>query len=189
MPASDDFAALMQRVLSGCKEAADQLHAEYGPHIRRVVQRHLHRRLRTKFDSSDFVQDVWASFFIDLPTHANFDTPESLVAYLTAMARNKVAHTTRRRMKGSTRNINREQPFASEAGAAGTIDIFQPTPSAEAMGREAWEDLLKRSRPVERRVLTLVRAGKSPDWIADHLGITVRHVRRMIRKAFLEIAS
>src|SRR5579864_1112444 len=83
----DPFRSLLRRVLTGCPEAAEELHRDYGDHIIRVVRRRLPRRLRPKFDSVDFAQDVWASFF---QAEHDFKGPEHLMAFLTRVARTKV---------------------------------------------------------------------------------------------------
>ena len=60
---NDDFRRLMQRVRDGSEEAVWDLVSVYGEAIRRAVRRVLNRNLRSKFDSLDFVQLVWKSFF------------------------------------------------------------------------------------------------------------------------------
>ena len=69
-----EFALLMQSVREGSQEAARTLFERYGPHIRRVVRRKLHQKLRPQFDSVDFVQDVWASFFAQQGRQASFES-------------------------------------------------------------------------------------------------------------------
>lgn len=178
------FANLMQRVLAGCKESAVALHEEYGPHILRAVRRRLHDKLRPKFDSCDFVQDVWASFFTQLPKRMNFGAPEDLVAFLSRMASNKVAEEHRNRLLRQKRNINRETPL--DVGTVNPIDKYQATPSEEMMGKEAWDQLLEKLPVVHRRVVILLREGKSPTRISQDLDISVKTVYRIIRRAFPE---
>src|SRR5688572_23874581 len=67
-----DFSTLMQCVREGSADATKELLDRYGPHVLRVVRRKLNRKLRPKFDSVDFVQDVWASFFTT-PQQLQFD--------------------------------------------------------------------------------------------------------------------
>ena len=86
----DDFRDLMRRVHEGSEDAAWQLVGQYGDPIRRAVRRALNARLRSKFDSLDFVQLVWSSFFRDRGRLDRFNHPEELVAFLVTMARNKV---------------------------------------------------------------------------------------------------
>ena len=59
----DNFVALMRRVREGSEAAAWELVDKYGGHLRRAVRRVLNPMLRSKFDSLDFVQLVWDSFF------------------------------------------------------------------------------------------------------------------------------
>ncbi len=63
LEARQSFRALFQQVLDGSEDAARRLHEEYGPYIAMAVRRKLPAQLRAKYDSLDFVQDVWLSFF------------------------------------------------------------------------------------------------------------------------------
>ena len=65
MVQSSEFRDAIDQICSGSEEAAWNFIETYGPHIQRVVRRRLHQSLRSKFDSVDFVQMVWASFFAD----------------------------------------------------------------------------------------------------------------------------
>lgn len=180
-----DFPGLIRRVQHGCTEAARELHELYGPHVERTVRRYLHEKLRSKYDSTDFVQDVWASFFVDA-AEKRFETPQELVAFLTRMARNKVAEAVRTRMVRQKYNINREQPFQPSPTGSIPFPAVQPTPSEIVMGREAWDKLLQTVPLVHRRILLLLRDGKSPDRIAEEVGVSRKTVTRVIRKAFPE---
>jgi RNA polymerase sigma factor (sigma-70 family) len=177
------FAELMERVQAGDQDAARQLYDEYGAHLVRAVRRRLHQNLRSKFDSLDFAQDVWASFFADDAQRYELHTPEQLVGLLTAMARNKVAEVARDRFRRQARNINREH--ALQEDAADRLPGTQPTPSQVLMGEEAWSSILAQARPVHRRILLLLREGKPPATIAQELGISSKTVQRVIRQAIL----
>src|SRR5687768_4189029 len=101
-----EFADLMNRLRAGDQEAAWKLIEEYGPHIRRVVRRELHQKMRSKFDSIDFVQAVWASFFREPGQFREMETPEALLNFLVAIARNKVVDETRRRLYLQKMNVH-----------------------------------------------------------------------------------
>ena len=62
---SSDFRQLMQQVDDGSNEAAQELLKRYGKYVLRAIRAHLHRDMRTEFDSEDFRQMVWKSFFAD----------------------------------------------------------------------------------------------------------------------------
>src|SRR5438552_17620213 len=89
------FADLMRRIQEGSEEAARQLVQQYGPHIFLVVRRRLPEKLRPRFDSADFVQSVWASFFANRAELGRFQNAENLIAFLVVLAQNKVIDETR----------------------------------------------------------------------------------------------
>src|SRR5438093_3787651 len=77
-----EFTALMERVRRGSNGAAEELVARYGAHILRVVRAKLSKKLRPKFDSADFVQSVWASFFGGGSDIQEIRQEDGLAAYL-----------------------------------------------------------------------------------------------------------
>src|SRR5277367_1887044 len=102
---SASFRELLHRVLDGSEDAARQLQEQYGEYIIMAVRRRMPRRLRSKFDSVDFVQDVWASFF--RTAERQFSSPDHLVAYLTRMAQNKVVDAARAGLDTFKRDVLR----------------------------------------------------------------------------------
>ena len=92
----EEFANLMQRLRNGSEEAARELLDRFGSYILRVVRRRLSRELRSKYDSVDFVQAVWASFFAEDSQDRRFDHPDALIAFLATLAQNKVIDAVRR---------------------------------------------------------------------------------------------
>jgi RNA polymerase sigma-70 factor (ECF subfamily) len=184
-----DFPVLMQRVRAGSEEAARFLVARYGNHILRVVRRTLHKQLRSKFDSVDFQQDVWASFFAEQP-QKSFDRPEALAAFLAKLAKNKVLMTVRQRCRLQKYNVLREQSLeGSAAWQARDAAARQPTPSQLAVAQERWDQLLKGRPPRHQRILILLRQGYTHQQIAHDLGLDERTVRRVVRKVHPEAMS
>src|SRR5207302_11148775 len=128
------------------------------PYILHAVRKKLHKELRPRFDSHDFVQDVWASFFADLPQERDFHGPENLINFLTQIAKNKVGMAVRQRLVLQKNNVNREQSLHNRGlDDRENLVASDPTPSALAIGREEWERLLQAQPPVYRRILILVR--------------------------------
>ena len=76
----------MRRVREGSEDAAWEVFVRYGGYIRRAVRRVLNPKLRSKFDSLDFVQWVWLSFFRMRDKADRFETPQQLVKFLAGMA-------------------------------------------------------------------------------------------------------
>ncbi len=94
---NNEFSELMKRVADGSEDAAWTLVERYGDRLLRAVRRSLPDGLRSKFDSVDFVQLVWASFFRVRGSSSRYGDPQELVAVLMQMARNKVAMEIRHR--------------------------------------------------------------------------------------------
>src|SRR4051794_20357327 len=81
-----EFRELLRDIQNGSQDAARVFLDRFGDHILRVIRRRLHQRLRSKFDSSDFLQEVMVSFFQSPPPPEAFEGPVGLFHYLTAMA-------------------------------------------------------------------------------------------------------
>ena len=65
-----------------------------------MVRSRLPRKLRTQFDSTDFVQAVWQSLLVDSgQVLADFDNVEHFRGFLFGMVRNKVREQHRRLTK------------------------------------------------------------------------------------------
>jgi RNA polymerase sigma-70 factor (ECF subfamily) len=183
-----EFEALMERVREGSAEAVGEFLDRYGPHILRVIRRKLHKALRSKFDSIDFMQAVWASFFTTPPQTWTFDRPEALIAYLTTLASNKVVAEYRRRLLTEKGNVGREFPLDEESGQhARALIAQQPTPSAVLMAEEEWDRLMQGQPESVQRVLALLRLGHTQEEIAQKLDMNERTVRRVLEK--LSLAS
>ena len=178
------FRTLLREAQGGSDNAARELYDTYVHYIQKCVRHRLWRRLRSKFDSQDFVQQVWLSFFRDdsLP---DFQTPAELLAYFKAMAENKVTFEARHRQmkRRAVRLEQRVEEDDSHVGAHPATRI--PTPSAIAMVRERYDDLVGQ-RPREMQDIAELRlAGASFREIAEELQIdeaTARRVMRMLRR-------
>jgi RNA polymerase sigma factor (sigma-70 family) len=180
------FQELMARVRTGSPEAARELFDRYGEHVRRVVRRKLHQRLRSQYDSLDFQQAVWASFFTGAPVQHLFATPEELMAFLARMAYNKVVDAFRKGLQTARSDLARtkslEQPGPDALPLAGTLAAAQPTPSQMAIANERWEQLLQDKPPQHRRILELLRRGYTHKEIAALAGLHPKVIQRMLRK-------
>lgn len=174
------FAALFERVRKGDQDAAWDLVEIYGPHVMRAVRRTLSRDLRAKFDSDDFVQAVWASFFAVAEQISDVQEPGQLVGLLTAMARNKVVDEIRRRVETQKYSVRREEPLwkpdSSEEGFASR----EPRPSQVAMARERWNRMMAGQPDHYHVVMRMRLMGKTQRSIAAHLGVSEKTVQRVM---------
>jgi RNA polymerase sigma factor (sigma-70 family) len=184
MPEWDDnFTSLMRRVREGSEEAAWELVSQYGDAIQRAVRRALNERLRSKFDSLDFVQVVWNSLFRVRDKLDRFNRPEELTAYLVAMARNKVGMETRRRLMTQRYNVRHEESL-DQLQANGHLDIPspQPAPVDVAIAREKWNSLLDGQPQNYKQIIQLRLQGHTFQSIAHTVHLDECTVRRFLKR-------
>ncbi len=172
-----DFRLLMQRISEGSEEAAWELVEQHGEALRRAVRRALDRRLRTRFDSLDFVQQVWSSFFRTREHADRVTRPEELVALLVGITRNKVNMAVRRHLATEKRDLNRERLIDRE----GTED-HQATPEDMAIARERWSKLMEGQPNHYRQIICMKLQGYSCPEIAQSLNLAETTVRRFLDK-------
>lgn len=178
-----DFAYLMRLVCDGSDEAARELIDRYGEYVLRAVRRKLHQQLRSRFDSADFVQAVWASFFALPLSKYQFDRSEALVGFLIRVASNKVVEAVRQRLRTQKHNANRERPLEDLTGhPIPNLIAREPGPEAVAIAREEWQSLLRDQPEHYREILTALGGGASQQEIATTMGINKSTVQRVIRK-------
>ncbi len=175
-----EFAELMERVHDGSQDAAWQLLEKYGPHVKRYVRRSLNQEMRSRFDSLDFAQVVWASFFREPDRFRRLESPQALLAFLASLARNKVVGT-RRQMASKKNDVNREIGFGElEEELEIRCATPDPTPSAVAVARERWHQIVDNQPESVRRIVELRFMGATYPEIAEQLNIHERTARRAI---------
>ena len=186
----DTFQDLLQRARESCDQSARELVDRYGPHILRVVRRRLNKRLRSKFDSVDFVQAVWASFFALPVAKYHFERPEQLVEFLVGLARNKVVDAVRQRLATQKYNVQRELPLHDSAVKEG-LDLAArgPTASQVAMAKEEWERAQDERRGRDERIVDSLATGLNLQEIAREIGVSEKTVRRVLRRRASGFAS
>ena len=174
-----ELQAFLARIRAGDEDAARELLGRYEAQVRLVVRRQLPRLLRSRFDSKDFLQSVWGSFFRRMKAGpSEFEDPQYLVAFLARAARNKVIDEYRR-ASSRRRDMRLEESLGAAAGASEPPDAAD-TPSEIAQAREAYgrlRDLLPEGR---HTVLELKAEGFTSREIGERLGISERTVRRVI---------
>lgn len=175
----NEFELLMERVRLGDPEAGREIFERYGKAIQMVVRYRMDHRLRSQFDSIDFAQDVWASFFRIPAGDYAFQTPEELMAFLTRVVQFKMIDAYRQRCQYSKkdgRKFRRSQSNVEEQPAR------QPTPSHVVSIEEEWLRLLKNKPPKIQRALEMLRDGYSRREIAEHLGLHPKKIQRLIKR-------
>ena len=185
-----EFRELLASARAGDGESALELIDLYGPYVLRAVRRRLPPTLRAKFDSTDFVQTVWAAFFCD-ERDRDFESAEELIRFLLAIVRNKLCDESRRRLGTQRYNVGREQQLDTPAvddefvdDQEGAIDLRQARPSQIAQARERWVGLLAQQPPLYRRIMELRCQGATFVEIAQQLQIHERTARRVFDRLF-----
>jgi RNA polymerase sigma factor (sigma-70 family) len=175
-----DLPGFLARIQAGEEAAARELLTRYEAEVRLVVRRQLPRLLRSRFDSLDFLQSVWGSFFHRVRSGpAEFEDSRHLVAFLARAARNKVIDEYRR--AGSRKqDMHREEPLWVDGGRPKELAAAIDTPSQVAQAREVLgklRDLLPEDR---REIVALKVEGLSSKDIGERLGISERTVQRVL---------
>jgi RNA polymerase sigma-70 factor (ECF subfamily) len=177
---AQSFRSLLEEVRTGSQDAAWELVETYGPHVHRYVRRVMHRSLRSKFDSLDFVQLMWASLFREPGKLTKFEQPDEFIAYLVTLAKNKVFNELRRRTVTARYSVGREQPYPDDSVAISDIRQQPPTPSAVAIAKERWVHLVSNQNQTVQSVVTLRLRGNTFGEIAEELQIHERTARKAI---------
>jgi RNA polymerase sigma factor (sigma-70 family) len=179
---AQEFADLMRRVREGDQQAAWDLLESYGSHLLRSVRRSLGREMRARYDSIDFVQVVWASFFREPEKLQRLTTPAELMAYLTALARNKVVSEVRE-TRAQKRDVRREIRLdAIHRRDDSDLASRDPTPSAVAIYRERWNRLVDGQPSMVKKVIERRVAGATYTEIAAELQIHERTARKVVER-------
>jgi RNA polymerase sigma factor (sigma-70 family) len=176
------FQDLLRLAQEGSQEAARELYEKYGKYVVRCVRNRMWHRLRSKFDSQDFVQQVWASFFRDRGSLPNFQTPDDLIAWLQTLAENKVVTEGRRRRMEKCA-VMRETPVDETSDHVGQHPATRmPTPSAMAVFNEEYDSLIGQQQPETREIAQLRYEGNTYHEIAEELGINEATARKAMRR-------
>ena len=174
------LAMLLEQAATGDNDAAQRLHDEYSHHLLRVVRRHLPSGLRRQFDSGDFLQSVWGSFFTGPVECLRFNTPKDLVCFLVRMARNKINDACRQSLLALKRDPRREEK--KNWAAAEMTCGREPTPSGQVQVDECWERFHRGLTPQEKKMVELLQDGCSQREVARRCSVHPKTVQRLIRR-------
>jgi RNA polymerase sigma factor (sigma-70 family) len=187
MCAEDEIQDLIARARAGDEEAIGSFLREFEGELRIMVRGRLPKSLRCRFDSTDFVQAVWQSFFVDLRTRPNeFENVHHLRGYLAGVVRNKIYEQHRRLTRTAKYALGREEPlYVRRSGREVGRDFVspEPTPSQAVQARDRLAQLIAGCSPREVQVITLRHQGMTFDEIAARTGLGERTVRRIIEDA------
>jgi RNA polymerase sigma factor (sigma-70 family) len=176
-----DFALLVEQVRAGSAEATREFIDKYAPCLQRAVRRRLNARLRSRFDTQDFVQAIWASFFARLPTIRRVEQPHVALRFLERLARNKLVDEHRRFLRTEKRDLRREI-CADDLTVTRVVGRRPLRPSEVAVAREEYSRLVDGSPAHYQRILELRVSGESVGQIGRRLQMNERSIRRVLRR-------
>jgi RNA polymerase sigma factor (sigma-70 family) len=177
MPGNEDLLVLLDACRRGDSAATAELVRRYLPHVRAAVRRRLASGMRMRFDSQDFAQDVWLSFFGAALGREDIRDEKALVAYLSQMARLKVAEEYRHQTTQKV-GLHRDIPFS----VTGELTGQYPTPSEAAIADDEWERLTAGLSERERRMLQMLRDGHTHADTAAAFQLSEKTVQRLVRR-------
>jgi RNA polymerase sigma-70 factor (ECF subfamily) len=176
------FQCLLREAQRGNDDAARELYETYVKYVLICVRHRMWHKLRSRFDSQDFVQQVWASFFDGRGELPDFQTPEDLIAYLQAMAQKKVVLEGRRR-QAQKRDVGLETAIDEHSDRVERHpQTREPTPSAVAVFREQYDRLIEQQPPEMREVAQLRLEGNTFNEIGDRLEMNESTARKLMRR-------
>jgi RNA polymerase sigma-70 factor (ECF subfamily) len=175
-----ELTEFLRRIQSGDDGAARELLQRFEPEVRLVVRRQLPRLLRSRFDSLDFLQSVWGSFFRRMRTSpTEFEDSRHLVAFLARAAKNKVIDEYRR-AASRKHDMHREEPLWDGGLRPRDVPDATDSPSEIAQAREVLGRLRELMPEEKRSILEMKAEGLSSRDIGDRLGISERTVQRVL---------
>jgi RNA polymerase sigma-70 factor (ECF subfamily) len=171
------LADLLESLSRGDPDAAEECFRAYEPYLRQVVRRLLGPDLRTKFDSVDIVQSVWADLLVGFRTSAwSFQDAAHLKAFLVTATRHRFLNRARRHRKAVACEVS-----GSDSRLADGHPSPQPRPSQVLQADELWDRILQECRPAHREIVHLKREGYTVAEIASRTGLHEDSIRRILR--------
>ena len=175
----------------GNQAALNQLCCVYSERVRRIIRFRLNRKLRSKLDSMDVVQDVLLLAMGGLKDFT-YRNEGDFLRWLSRIAENKL-HDIFHEFHAEKRDIRKEIPFKEhgrQAGSAlcgGLSPIAATTPSVIVRKKEALDRLekaLDELKPEYKQVIVLKRIeGLSHAEIAERLGKSAKAVSMLLSRA------
>src|SRR5438132_1631610 len=174
--ATDPLDDLLTQLCSGDATAAERVFVEYEPYLRMVVRRMLPAHLRSKFDSQDVVQSIWADLLDGFRDSGwRFADSAHLKAFLVKVTRNRFLDRVRRH-----KNAAKQERSLDDADVADNAPAEDPRPSQVVQSDELWQKMMALCPPAHHRLLELKRQGCSLAEIAEQTGLHPSSVRRIL---------
>jgi RNA polymerase sigma factor (sigma-70 family) len=167
---------LLDKLNAGDPATVEQTFRTYEGYLRMMVRRRLPAKLRSKFDSTDIVQSVWADLLTRFRSaNYRFADAAHLRAFLVKVTRNRFLDRVRRQQPA----LRHEQPLG-DRDLDSVAASAQARPSEIAKAEELWQRMLALCPPAHRHLLDCKRRGMSLAEIAGRTGLHESSVRRIL---------
>lgn len=186
MTSLDPTEDLLSALSSGNADAAQRVFTAYAPYLRMVIRRQLTPRLRSKFDSMDIVQSVWADLVSGfMAGRWRFSSAGQLRAFLVKVTRNRFID----RVRQQKTPLRQELPNTDieELQAIPQHGVHDASSHLEA--EETWQKLLALCPANHCELLQLKREGLTLGEIALRTGFHKGSVRRILYDLAARLAS
>lgn len=178
----NDLHRLVREIDIDSKESIDRLIDRLSPYINRTIRRSFNQSMRSKFDTADFAQFIWLSFFSNLTVIKSLDEPAKLISYISKVAETKVVEKMHRPFLTDKRNVNLERSLDERMENGLEQQSSLNTPSQKFMAQELLDRLRRNLSVRDQQILSFKILGFSKIQIAEKLDISERTVRRVLDK-------
>ncbi len=159
---------LIERAVRGDESARHELLELYRDHLRRMVTARLDRRVKSRVDASDIVQETLAEAAGQLDDYLR-DQPLPFLPWLRQLASNRIRKTHFRHMTVQSRSVTREMP-----------DAVMSDESAVELGRHfVARDTSPSNRAIRQEVCDAVMAAVAALSPRDREVLLMRHVEKL----------
>jgi RNA polymerase sigma factor (sigma-70 family) len=174
---------LFARARSGDQAAWRELFDASYPKVLRAIRRKLNSQaMRSLYDSTDFIGDVWKSL-AEKPENFDFSTFDDLQRFLAKAAERKIIDEYRR-LHAQKNDIDRHRPLSAWGRSGDGVPEPRspdPTPSQVAQATEVRENLLSGQTGDDRLVIELKQQNYSNEEIAERTGRSLRTIQRFLK--------
>jgi RNA polymerase sigma-70 factor (ECF subfamily) len=186
---------LLERAVHGDDAARQQLLEQHREHLRRLIASRLDRRLTSRIDPSDVVQETLADAAKRLDDYLR-ERPLPFLGWLRQLAGERLIDTHRRHIFSQRRSVNRENRVTDDASnlPAALIRRFlaSDTSPSNRLSRQERRDQVRTAlaalseRDREVLVMRYLEQASAAE-IADVLGVTESAVKSRLLRALIRM--